>query len=133
MPDWLFPPMLMFHRTAVSLSIGLFLARGLGMIAGHEWPKQTLWRSLSVVIDIALLGAGASLWAILSLNPMHNTWLGLKLVLLMAYIALGVIALKRTSTTRTRVVALIAALTVVSAMVGIALARDPAGWWMLLR
>ena len=102
------------------------------MIAGHAWPKQMVWRRLSVLIDIALLGAGASLWAILSLNPVHNTWLGMKLVLLVVYIVLGVIALKPTSNTRTRVVALVAALAVVSAMVGIALARDPAGWWVLL-
>ena len=90
---------------------------------------QPFWRYLSVVIDVLLLAAGASLWALLGLHPMRNPWLGTKLVLLLIYIVLGSFALKRGRTRAQRMVFFIAALAVVLSMAGIALAHDPAGWW----
>ncbi len=90
---------------------------------------QPFWRYLSVVIDVLLLAAGASLWALLSLHPMLTPWLGTKLVLLLIYIVLGSFALKRGRTRAQRMVFFTAALAVVLSMAGIALAHDPAGWW----
>ena len=65
----------------------------------------------------------------LGLHPLQQTWLGLKLALLVVYIVLGSFALKRGRTRGQRLVFFIAALAVVLGMVGIALARHPAGWW----
>lgn len=90
---------------------------------------QPFWRYLSVVIDVLLLAAGASLWALLGLHPVRNAWLGVKLGLLVVYIVLGSFALKRGRTRAQRMVFFIAALAVVLSMAGIALAHDPAGWW----
>ena len=126
---WLYPALLHLHRACVSASIALFVARGLGVMAQQAWPLQRGWRYLSVAIDVPLLLAGASLWALLGLHPLQQTWLGVKLGLLVLYIVLGSFALKRGRTRGQRAAFFAAALTVVLSMVGIALARHPAGWW----
>jgi len=127
---WLYPALLHLHRACVSASIALFVARGLGVAALHAWPMQAFWRWLSVVaIDVPLLVSGASLWALLNYHPMQQQWLGIKLALLVVYIVLGSYALKRGRTRAQRMLFFIAALGVVLSMVGIALARHPAGWW----
>lgn len=126
---WLYPALLQLHRSCVAASIALFVARGLGVGALRAWPMRPFWRYLSVAIDVPLLVAGASLWALLDYRLQQQTWLGVKLALLGVYIVLGSFALKRGHTRAQRLVFFIAALAVVLVMVGIALARHPAGWW----
>lgn len=129
---WLYPALLHLHRACVAASIALFCARGLGVLAQQAWPMRRSWRYLSVAIDVGLLAAGASLWALLAYHPMRESWLGTKLVLLVVYIVLGSFALKRARTRAQRLAFFITALAVVLSMVGIALARHPAGWWVQL-
>ena len=125
----LYPALLHLHLGCVTASIALFAARGIGVNALHAWPMRPFWRYLSVAIDVLLLAAGTSLWALLGLHPVRNAWLGVKLGLLVVYIVLGSYALKRGRTRAQRLLFFIAALAVVLSMVGIALAHDPAGWW----
>ena len=126
---WLYPALLHLHRACVTASIALFVARGLGVAALRAWPMQARWRWLSVAIDVPLLAAGVGLWTLLGYHPLQQTWLGLKLALLVVYIVLGSFALKRGRTRVQRLLFFAAALAVVLLMVGIALARHPAGWW----
>lgn len=129
MNTWLYPALLHLHRACVTASIALFVARGLGVAAQQAWPMQARWRWLSVAIDVPLLAAGVGLWTLLDYHPLQQTWLGVKLVLLVVYIVLGSYALKRGRTRMQRLLFFAAALAVVLVMVGIALARHPAGWW----
>ncbi|MBT9465270.1 MAG: SirB2 family protein [Hydrogenophaga sp.] len=121
--------LLQTHVGLVMTSVGLFAARALGVLRGQVWPLRPGWRRLSEVVDSALLMAGASLWWLLQLNPLHTPWLGLKLGLLLVYIALGTMAMRRASSTRTRALFLLGALLCVAFMASIALARHPLGWW----
>lgn len=117
------------HVTLVVLSVVLFAARGVAVIVGARWPMHALPRWGSVAIDTLLLATGALLWTMLGLHPVRQAWLGVKLLLLLVYIVLGSIALRRARTTPLRIAAFIAALAVVASMAGIALAHDPRGWW----
>lgn len=130
-PDiaWTYPLLLKTHLALVVGSVSVFAVRGLGVLQGQGWPLSLGWRRLSVVLDSALLTAGASLWWLLQLNPLHTPWLGLKLTLLLVYIALGSMALRRASSLRARALFLAAALLCVAFMASIALARHPLGWW----
>lgn len=125
----LYPTLLHAHIGLVTLSAGLFVLRWLGVLAGLRWPLQRLWRTLSVVIDTALLGAGATLWWMLQLHPLHQPWLGTKLALLVVYIGLGTFALKRGRTRLHKLAFGLLALAVLAFMVSVALARHPLGWW----
>jgi uncharacterized membrane protein SirB2 len=117
------------HLTLVSLSLALFAARGLGVLARQAWPLGRAPRLGSMAIDTLLLISGALLWHLLGLNPAVQTWLGVKLSLLLVYIVLGSIALRRGRTPAVRALAYAGALLTVAAMVGIARAHHPAGWF----
>lgn len=126
---WLYPALRQLHLTCVVASVGLFVARGLGVAAQQSWPMRSAWRWLSVSIDVPLLLAGVGLWTLLGYHPLQQTWLGVKLVLLVAYIGLGSLALKRGRSRGQRVAFFVAALGVVASMAAIAWQRHPLGWW----
>jgi uncharacterized membrane protein SirB2 len=116
------------HVSLVGASALLFAARGLAVLAGQAWPMRAAVRRASVAIDSALLAAAIALWAMLGLHPLRDAWLGSKLVLLVAYIVLGSLALKRAPSRRARALCLVAALAVLATMVSVALTRNPWGW-----
>ena len=120
---WLKP----LHITLVTMSVALFAARGLGVLAGQAWPMAGWARGLAPVIDSLLLLAGGTLWWLLQFNPTQDHWLLAKLVLLVVYIVLGTLALKRAPTHAAKSLCYALALAVVGFMVGIALAHHPLG------
>lgn len=126
-----YPWLLLIHRSCVALSLSLFMLRAIGVLRGQAWPMRAIWRWLSVGIDTVLLSAGASLWFVLALNPLQQTWLGAKLMLLVLYIGLGSLALKRAPTLHGKGLSLGAAVAVAAVMVGIAWTRHPLGWFSL--
>jgi uncharacterized membrane protein SirB2 len=124
-----YPLALGTHVGLVIASVSLFVARGIGVLARQAWPMRAEWRRASVLIDVGLLGAGIALWTLLRLNPWHDTWLGAKLVLLVAYIVLGSFALKRAPTRGAKLLLFAAALLCVGFMAAIAWHHSPLGWW----
>ena len=128
---WL-APIRQGHLALVVLSGALFAVRGLGVLAGARWPLHKALRIGSVIIDTLLLAAGVTLWSLLQLHPLRETWLGAKLLLLVLYIVLGSWVLKRAQTTSARAVFFVAALTVFATMVSIGWARHPLGIWRWL-
>lgn len=118
------------HVGAVYLSGTLFLLRGLGMLAGHDWYRRGIWRVLPHLVDSVLLGAAVGLLLVLSGYPLGEPWLLSKLSALALYIALGSVALRHGATRRSRVTSFFAALAVFSYIVGVAISRSPT-WGML--
>ena len=120
------------HVLAVVLSGTLFAARGAGVLAGAAWPMHSLVRYSSYAIDTILLTAALMLATMLPGAMFANHWLTLKLGLLVVYVVLGSIALKHGRTPRVRMVAFVAALVAYAAMIGIARAHHPLGWFRSL-
>jgi len=130
---WLYGALLHTHRMAVTASVLLFMTRGVGALLNQSWPKQRNWRMTSVTIDTLLLLAGASLWLLMTHNPLQEPWLGAKLLLLPVYIVLGALALGRAPRRWQRQACFVAALGCAATMVSMALSRSPWGWlepWM---
>jgi uncharacterized membrane protein SirB2 len=117
------------HLAAVSISLVLFAARGSGVLAGHQWPMHRGVRWTSIVIDTVLLVCGVALWAALGLNPVRDSWLGIKLALLLLYIGLGSFALKRAKSHRAKAAFFAAATLCAATMLSVAWTRHPAGLW----
>lgn len=90
-----YPQIKQAHVGFVLLSGGLFAARGLLLLAGQHWANARPVRWLSYTIDTGLLTAALMLLVVLKLNPFVVPWLAVKLVLLVLYVVLGYIALKR--------------------------------------
>ena len=116
------------HVGLVLASGGLFAVRGALVLAQQNWAMARPWRMLSYGIDTLLLTAGVTLWAGLSLNPIASAWLGVKLLLLVLYIALGSLALKRARTPATRRVSYAGALAVYLFMASVAVTHHPLGF-----
>ena len=115
------------HIGAVLCSGTLFALRGSGVLAGAHWPMAAPLRYLSYGIDTVLLTAALMLVAMLPAAVFANQWLTVKLVLLVAYVALRSLALKRGRSARVRTLCFVAALAVFIAMVGIARTHQPRG------
>ena len=116
------------HVGLVMLSGGLFAGRGIGVLLGATMPRSAPVRRCSQVIDTALLVAALLLLATLQLNPFAVPWLLAKLVLLVAYIGFGILALRRAPTLAGKGLAFAAALLCFVMMLMIATTHDPLGF-----
>ena len=115
------------HVLLVCCSGTLFAVRGLAAIAGAAWANHPALRWLSYVIDTCLLTAALMLVTILQQYPFVQSWLTVKVLLLVVYIVLGVYALRRARTRAARVAAYVAALLVFLFIASVAWRHDPRG------
>jgi len=122
-----YPQIKSVHIAAVLASGGLFALRGACVLAGQRWPMAAPLRYLSYTIDTVLLTAALMLLSALKLNPFVIPWLATKLILLLAYIALGSLALKRARSQRARSACYLGALACFAAMYSIARSHHPLG------
>ena len=110
----------LLHVGCVALSGSLFTVRGLLRINRSPLANHRALRVVSYLIDTTLLVAAVLLTLIIHQYPFVNGWLTAKVLLLVPYIGLGIIALQRARTTRGRSVALIGALLTFATIVAIA-------------
>lgn len=85
------------HALTVVISLGLFLLRGWWRFTTPERLKARWIRIAPHSNDTVLLAAAIAMLVVGGLNPLENPWLIGKIVLLLAYIGLGSVALKRGS------------------------------------
>ena len=116
-----------FHVFVAVLSGVLFAVRGAFLLAGARWPQALPVKWLSYAVDTALLTAALMLLTILPWSMFANGWLLLKVGLVVAYVVVGVFALRRGRTRRTRAACYVAALLVFGAIYSIARAHHPLG------
>jgi uncharacterized membrane protein SirB2 len=122
-----YPAIKCVHIAAVIASGSLFALRGAGTLAGARWPMWATLRFLSYGIDTVLLTAALMLVTILHQYPLAQGWLTAKVCLLVVYIVLGSLALKRARTPQSRAWCYAAALAVFLFIVSIARAHHPLG------
>lgn len=123
-----FYPQIKSIHVAMALASGaLFAVRGAGVLAGMRWPHWLPVRWTSYTIDTALLTAALMLVTILPGGMFANGWLTAKLVLLVAYVALGMYAIRRARTRMARTACYLGALAVFAMIYTIARAHHPLG------
>ena len=115
------------HVTCAALSIAGFTARGALMLAGSPLLQHRFVRVAPHIVDTALLGSAIWLAWALGQVPFVHGWITAKVLALLAYIALGAIALRRGRTRKVRVAAFAAALVTAGYIVSVALTRNPRG------
>jgi uncharacterized membrane protein SirB2 len=115
------------HIGCAILTIALFVLRGGLMLAESSWQRNPVLRYLPHAVDTVLLTSALMLTTVIRQYPFGTGWLTAKVALLVLYIVLGSIALKRGRTRRTRVVAFCAALATVGFLVTVARAHHPLG------
>jgi uncharacterized membrane protein SirB2 len=115
------------HIGFAMLSIALFTVRGGLMLAESRLLQTRTLQILPHVIDTMLLTTALMLTTVIHQYPFSTGWLTAKVVLLVVYIVLGSIAIKRGRTRGTRIAAFIAALLTVGFLVSVARAHHPLG------
>lgn len=122
-----YPEIKLVHVGAVIASGSLFAARGTLMLARSTLANHAALRYLSYAIDTTLLTAALMLVTILHQYPFVQGWLTVKVLLLVVYVVLGSLALKRAQTRRAQVGCFFAALAVFLLIASVARAHHPLG------
>ena len=123
----LYLPLRYTHIACAILTVTLFVLRGGLMIADSPWQRNVVLRYLPHAVDTVLLTTALMLTTVIRQFPFSTGWLTMKVLLLVVYIVLGSIALKRGRTRRIRVAAFVAALLTVAFLLTVARAHDPLG------
>ncbi|MBK6854377.1 MAG: SirB2 family protein [Burkholderiales bacterium] len=121
----------LIHQCAVVLSIGGFAARWLGVLAGADWARGRLARSLPHGVDTVLLTSAVALAWTIGLNPLDVPWLMAKIIALLVYIGLGMLALRPASTRAMCIRSGELALLTVGYIVSVALTKQVVGFFGL--
>ncbi len=123
-----YPEIRLVHIWAVVASGGLFALRGLLLLAGARGIAMALpVRWLAYTIDTVLLTAALMLMTIVQQYPFVHAWLTVKVLLLVVYIALGVIAFRPAASQTVRIGCWLLALAVFGFIVTVARAHHPLG------
>jgi uncharacterized membrane protein SirB2 len=115
------------HIACAILTVTLFVLRGGLMLADSPWQRNVVLRYLPHAVDTVLLTTALMLTSVIRQYPFATGWLTMKVALLVLYIVLGNIALKRGRTRRIRIAAFVAALLTVGFLFTVARAHHPLG------
>lgn len=109
------------HMLFALISGMLFLLRGIWMLLDSNQLQKRWVKVLPHVNDTLLLGCAIGLMVILGQYPFVDHWLTAKVVALVLYIGIGVIAIKRGKTKPIRAMAFVTALLIYVYIIGVAI------------
>lgn len=113
------------HVATAAISYALFFVRGIWMLSGSQMLNRCWVRVVPHVNDTVLLAAAIWMAVILHEYPGTHGWLTAKLAGLLAYVGLGMLALRHGRTRGVRLAAWLAAQFAFAYIVAVALTRDP--------
>lgn len=125
-------PIKSVHVHLALTSVAFFALRGAFAVAGARWPRHVLARYASYGIDTCLLASAAMLLAILKGAAFAHGWLLMKLLLLLAYVVLGILAMRPQRPRPVRIGCYLAALACAAQVYAIARLHSPRGWLNLI-
>ena len=122
----------LLHVSSAILSISGFALRGYWMLSDNPLLTRRLAKVLPHVIDTLLLGSAVGMLLLLNISPFQYDWLSAKIIALLRYIALGLVALRFGRTRRVRAAAYGMALLTAGYIVAVACTRSALGPLALL-
>jgi uncharacterized membrane protein SirB2 len=97
------------------------------MACDNPLLQRRIAKVLPHIVDTLLLGSAISLLFVYHLSPLEQPWLMAKIIALVLYIGLGMVALRFGQTKTIRVSAGLMALLTVGYIVSVAYSKDPMG------
>lgn len=116
------------HMVTVLLSISGFILRGVWMLQASPMLRQPLVRRLPHVNDTLLLASALIMVFISGQYPFVIDWLTAKVLALLVYILLGMVAFKWGRSPRVKVGAWLLALLTFAYIVSVAMSRSVMGF-----
>ena len=117
--------LLAVHVGTVFISITGFFVRGIWMMRSSPLLQRHWIKIVPHINDTFLLVSAIALVVLTSQYPGSAAWINAKIIALVVYIVLGIIALNRGKTMQVRVLAWCGALVVYAYMVAVALSKSP--------
>ena len=120
------------HVIFVALSFAGFFIRGIWMLRDSTLLRQRWVRITPQVVDTVLLVSAIVLAVQLRYSPMEQPWLMAKIIALVIYIAVGLVALRFGSSKRVRLSAWLLGLFIFMYIVSVGMSKSALGWFALL-
>ncbi|MDT8364168.1 MAG: SirB2 family protein [Nitrosomonas sp.] len=114
------------HIASVAISYLLFLLRGVWMLQASPALQRRWIKIFPHVNDTVLLASAITLAVLTHRNPAEEPWLAAKIIGLIIYIVLGMMAFRFGKTRKTKLIAWILAQIVFLYIVLVALTKHPA-------
>jgi len=112
------------HVSCVALSGAGFVLRGAWMMRASSMLARRWVRITPHVVDTVLLASAIALALLIGQYPLTDAWLTAKVLGLLAYIVLGMVALRRGRTRAVRITAFFGALLVFAYIVAVAMTKS---------
>jgi len=119
--DWL----KLLHVFCAGLSISGFALRGYWMLSGNPLLQKRPAKIVPHIIDTLLLASAVGMLFIWQVSPLQLGWLSAKIIALLLYIMLGMVALRFGRTRPVRLAAFVFALLTAGYIVSVAYTRNP--------
>jgi uncharacterized membrane protein SirB2 len=113
------------HVSAISLSIVGFIVRVLLTLHHSSYQNRYWFKKLPHKVDTVLLATALTMVYLLGVNPLTTFWLTEKIIGLLVYILLGLIALRWGKTRTIKIIAACLAITVFCYIVYVAHYKTP--------
>ena len=123
----------LIHVGCAFTSIAGFGLRGYWMVRDNPFLQHPVAKVLPHIIDSLLLGSAIALALVLHLSPLEQPWLGAKIIALLLYIVLGMVALRFGRSKKVKAGACLLALMAAGYMVSVAYSKSPWGFLLLFQ
>lgn len=120
------------HICCAFMSIGGFSLRGYWMFTDNTLLQSRPAKVLPHIIDSVLLGSAVGMLVVWRVSPLQIDWLSAKVIALLVYIGLGMIALRFGKTRGVRITAWLFALLTAAYIVSVAYSKSPLGFLSLV-
>jgi len=114
------------HVTAITLSVSGFIIRVILKLNDSPNQKKYWFKKLPHNVDTLLLATALTMVYIMGVNPLTTFWIAEKIIGLLIYILLGMVALRWGKTKNIRITAALMAVMVFSYIVYVAHYKAPA-------
>jgi uncharacterized membrane protein SirB2 len=120
------------HLACALFSISGFLLRSYLMFIGSPWLKHKAVLVIPHLIDSIFLFSGFSMAFMVNFGLFSQSWLTMKIFMLMFYLFFVGVALNRGTTKKIRVLAFFLGISTFGFIVGVAINKTPMSWFALL-
>lgn len=120
------------HLASAALSFVGFFIRGIWMLRDSPLLKRRWVKITPQVVDTVLLVSAITLAVQLHLSPMNQPWLMAKIIGLLAYIGVGLVALRFGRTKPVRAAAWLLGMLIFTYIASVAVSKSVLGWFALI-
>ncbi len=117
------------HVTCVVLSFAGFFIRGIWMLKDSSLLQQRWVKTTPHIVDTLLLVSAITLAVQLHLSPLEQPWLMAKIIALLVYIGIGMLALRYGRSKTIRLYAWLFGLVTIGYIVSVAFSKSALGWF----